>query len=168
MKVIGLLGGVASGKSTVANALARRGADKRGIRQLAFERELDRPVEHVLARAIVELRDDDRIVLTEAQRFGSRGGPSILSPNNARTRVGRALADFCNALTGGFGISLGGLSLGSVCAEPGESAKLFAHLKPAYLRSRPVCTEVEPAGAGAKREPEQAVASAPRSTHGGM
>jgi hypothetical protein len=85
-------------------------------------------------------------IFEAAERYASRGGPSMLAPNRARTRVGRAIAELCNALTGGFGISLGGLNLGSVCADPGESAKLFAHLKPAYLRSRPVCTEVEVAG----------------------
>jgi len=81
-------------------------------------------------------------IFEAAERYRGRG-PSVLSPGSARTRVGRALAELCNALTGGFGIGFGGKSFASVCADPGESAKLFAHIKPAYLRSRPVCTEVE-------------------------
>src|SRR5690606_40984888 len=68
------------------------------------------------------------------------------------TRIGGALAELCNALTGGFGLGFGGRNFASVCAEQGESPKLFAHLKPAYLRSRPVCREVQTGTAAADTE----------------
>jgi len=82
-------------------------------------------------------------IFEAAERYRGSAGRSVLSPGAARTRIGRALAEFCNALTGGFALGLNGLGLASVCADPGESPKLFAHIKPSYLRSRPVCTEVE-------------------------
>lgn len=68
----------------------------------------------------------------------------IGSPGQARTRVGRFAAELCNALTGGFG--LGGIlsPLGiSVCSDEAVYAKYFAHLKPDYMRKRPVCEEPE-------------------------
>ena len=92
-------------------------------------------------------------IFEAAERFRGRGGPSVLSPTNARTRVGRAVAELCNALTGGFGVGLNGIGVATFCAEGGESAKLFAHIKPAYLRSRPVCTEVQTAAMAAEGVP---------------
>jgi len=91
-------------------------------------------------------------IFEAAERYRGRGGASVLSPGAARTRIGRALAELCNALTGGFGLGFGGRNFASVCAEQGESPKLFAHLKPAYLRSRPVCREVQTGTAAADTE----------------
>lgn len=88
-------------------------------------------------------------IFEAAERYRGGGGRSVLSPGAARTRVGRALAEFCNALTGGFALGLAGFNLATFCADPGESAKLFAHIKPSYLRSRPVCREVVTATATA-------------------
>lgn len=68
----------------------------------------------------------------------------MLSPGRARTRVGRFAAELCNALTGGFG--LGGIlsPLGiTMCADEAIYGTYFAHLKPDYMRKRPVCEEPE-------------------------
>jgi hypothetical protein len=64
------------------------------------------------------------------------GGRGVLRPGSGRTKLGRWLADTCNALTGGFGF----FGLG-VCAENRARSDLFAHLKPAYLQKLPLCTE---------------------------
>lgn len=82
----------------------------------------------------------------------SAGGPSLMSPGNARSHLARRVLDLCNTLTGG-GIGLMGFA--SICADAGEPARLFAHLKPAYLRSRPECEEVE--GADALVDPDLAI-----------
>ncbi|MFO7285259.1 MAG: hypothetical protein LOD94_01180 [Gammaproteobacteria bacterium] len=66
--------------------------------------------------------------------------PSALSPGKARSRLGQRLARLCNELTGG-GFSV--LGLASLCADEEALPKLFAHLKPEYLRARPECTEVD-------------------------
>jgi hypothetical protein len=64
---------------------------------------------------------------------------SVLSPNQARTRAGRWLGELCNALTGGFGI-LGSIA---VCADGEIYGQLFAHLKPEYMKKRPVCVDTQ-------------------------
>ncbi len=64
---------------------------------------------------------------------------SVLSPGSARTRLGQRLARLCNELTGGFSL----MGLAAVCADQEALPKLFAHLKPEYLRARPECTEVD-------------------------
>lgn len=66
--------------------------------------------------------------------------PSALSPGKARSRLGQRLAQLCNELTGG---GLGVMGLASLCADEEALPKLFAHLKPEYLRARPECTEVD-------------------------
>lgn len=71
-------------------------------------------------------------------------GPSVLEPGKGRSRFANKVAELCNALTGG-GMGLGFNGLGfSLCAEGGARAELFAIIRPDYLESRPVCTEVEP------------------------
>lgn len=65
--------------------------------------------------------------------------PSVLSPGKASSRLGQRLARLCNELTGGFSL----MGLASICADQEALPKLFAHLKPEYLRARPVCTEVD-------------------------
>jgi hypothetical protein len=74
--------------------------------------------------------------------LGSRGGSSrgALSPGGARTKVGRALSEFCNALTGGFGF-FGA----SVCARPeNRSTGLYPDVLPEWLKLTPVCDQSKP------------------------
>jgi hypothetical protein len=63
---------------------------------------------------------------------------SLLSPNKARSKAGRWIGELCNALTGGFGIIGTGIT---VCAGGEIYGKMFAHLKPDYMRKRPVCVD---------------------------
>lgn len=77
-------------------------------------------------------------VFERAEEFGS-APRSVMSPGKARSHFGQRLARLCNALTGGFGL----MGLVAFCADHQETAKLFAHLKPAYLRARPECVEVD-------------------------
>lgn len=65
--------------------------------------------------------------------------PSVLAPGKASTRFGQRLARLCNELTGGFSL----MGFAAVCADQEALPKLFAHLKPEYLRARPECTEVD-------------------------
>jgi hypothetical protein len=76
-------------------------------------------------------------VFSASGSSGSR--PALLRPSHARTRVGRAIAEVCHSLTGGIGV----FGLFSLCAEPGERADFFGHLRPAYMDKLPVCTEQE-------------------------
>jgi hypothetical protein len=71
-----------------------------------------------------------------------RSKPGVLRPGTQRTAAGRALARLCNELTGGVGVSLFGFGP-SLCADPGPRADAFGHLRPQYMESLPVCTEVE-------------------------
>ena len=66
-------------------------------------------------------------------------GRAFLTPGRSGGPVGRKITALCDVL-GGMGISLGPFMLGSICAEA-ETYSYFAHLKPAYMRARPVCTE---------------------------
>jgi hypothetical protein len=74
---------------------------------------------------------------------GGKGSRSFMQPGQGRTRLGRWLADTCNALTGGgIGLAFNGLTFGSLCAEDRARSDLFADIKPDYLKSLPVCEEV--------------------------
>ena len=66
---------------------------------------------------------------------------SALTPGQGRSRFANRVAAICNALTGGLGISLQGLGVGTLCADPGPGADFFADLRPAYMESLPVCVE---------------------------
>lgn len=58
-----------------------------------------------------------------------------------RTRVGRRVAEICNALTGGFGF----MGLGSFCGEAdNEPSGLFPEVRPEILDLMPECTETRP------------------------
>src|SRR5690606_20975570 len=95
---------------------------RRVLEEARAQRELE---ENYLTFSLDDLVDEPAAEETEptesifeaAERYAGSGGPSVLSPDRARTRVGRALAEFCNALTGGFGVGLNGIGLFSVCAE---------------------------------------------------
>jgi hypothetical protein len=77
-------------------------------------------------------------IFDSPQRGRSR---SALTPGQARSRFGNRVAELCNALTGGFGISLFGFGVGTVCADAGPEADFFADIRPAYMNSLPVCVE---------------------------
>jgi hypothetical protein len=70
------------------------------------------------------------------------GGRSVGTVGEQRTRLGRKLAELCNALTGGFGVGFQGFGLFSACASPdwGPSG-LFPEVRPAYLDLMPECTD---------------------------
>ena len=86
------------------------------------------------------------------------GGRSVGTVGQQRTRIGRKLAEFCNALTGGFGVAFQGFGLFSACAKPDdEPSGLFPEVRPAYLDLVPECAESQP------ENPELA-AAAPFST----
>jgi hypothetical protein len=76
-------------------------------------------------------------IFDSPQRGSSR---SFLTPGQARSHFANRVAAFCNALTGGFGISFFGFG-GVACAEAGPGADFFADIRPAYMESLPVCTE---------------------------
>ena len=69
----------------------------------------------------------------------SSSGPAVMRPGQARTRLGRAISQICNDLTGGIGV----FGFFSLCAEEGEHADFFGHLRPAYMEKLPVCKEQE-------------------------
>ena len=70
------------------------------------------------------------------------GGRSVGTVGQQRTRVGRKLAEFCNALTGGFGVAFQGFGLFSACASPdNEPSGLFPEVRPAYLDLMPECVD---------------------------
>lgn len=61
-----------------------------------------------------------------------------------RTRIGRRVAEFCNALTGGFSF----MGLGSFCAQAeNEPSGLFPEVRPAILDLMPECEETRPLAA---------------------
>jgi hypothetical protein len=89
-------------------------------------------------RPVVE-PDPKRSIFDDGPSFGSR---SVLQPGQARTKLGRKLLDFCNALTGGFGVAFQGFGLFSACAQPDdEPSGLFPEVRPAYLDLLPECVE---------------------------
>jgi hypothetical protein len=70
------------------------------------------------------------------------GGRSVATVGQQRTKFGRKLAEFCNALTGGFGVALQGFGLFSACASPdNEPSGLFPEVRPAYLDLMPDCVD---------------------------
>ncbi len=71
--------------------------------------------------------------------FGRR---SVGTVGQQRTKLGRKLAELCNALTGGFGVSLLGFGLFSACASPDTGPSgLFPEVRPAYLDLMPECVD---------------------------
>ncbi len=79
--------------------------------------------------------------------FDGGGGPdfgnrSVGTVGQQRTRIGRKLAEFCNALTGGFGVAFQGFGLFSACASPdGGPTGFFPEVRPAYLDLMPECVD---------------------------
>ncbi len=70
------------------------------------------------------------------------GGRSVATLGGQRTKVGRKVAELCNALTGGFGVALFGFGLFSACASPdNEPSGLFPEVRPAYLDLMPECVD---------------------------
>ncbi|HEX6998728.1 MAG TPA: hypothetical protein VF322_11325 [Gammaproteobacteria bacterium] len=68
----------------------------------------------------------------------SASGRSVLRPSGqARTRVGRAVSEACEALLGG-----GGLFGISLCGGEGEDVDFFPYIKPLNATGRPECHEV--------------------------
>jgi hypothetical protein len=66
------------------------------------------------------------------------GGRSVGTVGQQRTKIGRKLAELCNALTGGFA----GFGLFSACASPDTSPTgLFPEVRPAYLDLLPECAD---------------------------
>jgi hypothetical protein len=72
---------------------------------------------------------------------GGKGSRALMQPGRARTRFGRWIADTCNALTGGFSI----MGFASLCADETARSDLFADIKPEYLKSLPLCEQVDAA-----------------------
>jgi len=73
---------------------------------------------------------------------GDFGGRSVGTVGQQRTRIGRKLAELCNALTGGFGVGFMGFGLFSACASPdGGPTGLFPEVRPAYLDLMPECVD---------------------------
>jgi hypothetical protein len=70
------------------------------------------------------------------------GGRSVATVGQQRTKFGRKLAEFCNALTGGLGVAFQGFGLFSACASPdNEPSGLFPEVRPAYLDLMPECVD---------------------------
>jgi hypothetical protein len=77
------------------------------------------------------------------ERPGSSAPPrNFAAVGQSRTRVGRALADFCNALTGGFGVALQGHTFFSLCARVDSGPDLDSPIRPETLKWLPECTPV--------------------------
>jgi hypothetical protein len=70
------------------------------------------------------------------------GGRSVGTVGQQRTKFGRKLAEFCNALTGGFGVAFQGFGLFNACGRPdNEPSGLFPEVRPAYLDLMPECVD---------------------------
>jgi hypothetical protein len=70
------------------------------------------------------------------------GGRSVGTLGQQRTKIGRKLAEICNALTGGFGVAFQGFGLFSGCASPDSGPSgLFPEVRPAYLDLMPECVD---------------------------
>jgi hypothetical protein len=70
------------------------------------------------------------------------GGRSVATVGQQRTRLGRKLVEFCNALTGGFGVAFQGFGLFSACASPDDGPSgLLPEVRPAYLDLMPECVD---------------------------
>jgi hypothetical protein len=75
--------------------------------------------------------------------FDGAGGTRVngTSVGQQRTRVGRRVAELCNALTGGFSF----MGLGSFCGEASsEPSGLFPEVRPEILDLMPECVETRP------------------------
>jgi len=115
---------------------------RRAIEQVLEQRERE---EHYHTFSLADVLEEPEAVPREpgpersifTPGAGGRRAPSALRPGQARTRIGRALADLCHALTGGVGVGFGPFALFSACAEDNARSDLFAHLKPEYLKRRP-------------------------------
>ncbi len=72
---------------------------------------------------------------------GTNGGRSVATLGQQRTKIGRKLAEICNAL-GPFGVGFQGFGLFSACASPdGGPSGLFPEVRPAYLDLMPECVD---------------------------
>jgi hypothetical protein len=70
------------------------------------------------------------------------GGRSVGTLGQQRTKLGRKLAELCNAVTGGFAASFMGFGLFSACASPDTGPTgLFPEVRPAYLDLLPECVD---------------------------
>lgn len=132
------------------------------------------------AAATIEARDresrfstfsaGDHIVVEERPKLSPlaeamtspQPGRSFARPGQQRTKIGRRLANACNAFTGGFGVSLFGFNFGGIsfCSDKEAEGGLFADIEPDYLQL-PECFDagVDPeAGipAGPLRDPATA------------
>ena len=72
---------------------------------------------------------------------GDFGGRSVATVGQQRTKFGRKLAEFCNAL-GGFGVGFQGFGLFSACASPESGLSGFLpEVRPDYLDLMPECVD---------------------------
>lgn len=86
-------------------------------------------------------RERERMVIPDVTIFdlGSRGGThrGALTPGQARTKFGRMVSEFCNALTGGFGF----FGLGVCARAENRPTGLYPEVLPEWLKLMPVCTD---------------------------
>jgi hypothetical protein len=74
------------------------------------------------------------------QRPGRSAPPhNFAAVGQSRTRVGRALSDFCYALTGGFGVAFQGHTFFSLCARADSGPDLDSPIRPETLKWLPEC-----------------------------
>jgi hypothetical protein len=71
---------------------------------------------------------------------GRSSRPALMQPGKSSSRIGRWVSKTCNELMGG-GISLFGIA--TLCADSNGRSDLFSDIKPAYLKSLPVCEETD-------------------------
>jgi hypothetical protein len=70
------------------------------------------------------------------------GGRSVGTVGQQRTKFGRKLAEFCNALTGGFGVAFQGFGLFKACASPESGLSgMLPEVRPEYLDLMPECVD---------------------------
>ena len=70
------------------------------------------------------------------------GGRSVATVGQQRTKIGRKLVEFCNALTGGLGAAFQGFGLFSACASPESGLSGFLpEVRPDYLDLMPECVD---------------------------
>jgi hypothetical protein len=86
--------------------------------------------------------EPDRPSIFDGAGDADFGGRSVATVGQQRTKLGRKLAELCNALTGGFGVVFQGFGLFSGCASPdSEPSGLFPEVRPAYLDLMPECVD---------------------------
>ena len=89
-----------------------------------------------------EQESEPKRSIFDGGRGSDFGGRSVGTVGSQRTKFGRKVAELCNALTGGFGVSFLGFGLFSACATPdGGPTGLFPEVRPAYLDLMPVCVD---------------------------